>query len=382
MRTKKVLITDAERRKCLPIIRSLARKGVQVYGVSAKKMPLGTFSRYCEKTYLSPDYEKEPQAYLIYLQNLLEQQFDVLYALEEELIHLLLSHPEYWRDKIDGLYPALDAFKKAEDKWETIQAAKRCNVNVPVTYLPIGIDEVKKLEKTFPEGAVLKPRKGSGSRGIVFAESFADIITYFEGNTQNFGKVMVQERIPQEGPGLGGFVLLDENLEVKATFGHQRVREFPVNGGPSTLCKSYRNDRLIAESVALAQSLGLSGISMVEYKMNPKTGKPVLMEINPRFWGSLQLAIFAGVDFPYLYYQLSMGQQVEKVSDFKDNVFFRWLLPGDILHFLTNPNRFKLKPSFFSMNGKRTTYAIWDSSDIKPSIGICWEAIRKVISKN
>ena len=39
---------------------------------------------------------------------------------------------------------------------------------------------------------------------------------------------------------------------------------------------------------------------MMEYKQDRRTGTPLLMEVNGRFWGSLQLAIDAGVDFPYL----------------------------------------------------------------------------------
>ena len=42
---------------------------------------------------------------------------------------------------------------------------------------------------------------------------------------------------------------------------------------------------------------------MVEFKQDERDGLPKLMEINGRFWGSLQLAIDAGVDFPALLLQ-------------------------------------------------------------------------------
>ena len=37
---------------------------------------------------------------------------------------------------------------------------------------------------------------------------------------------------------------------------------------------------------------------MVEFKLDARDGVAKLMEINGRFWGSLQLAVDAGVDFP------------------------------------------------------------------------------------
>ena len=53
------------------------------------------------------------------------------------------------------------------------------------------------------------------------------------------------------------------------------------------------------------------------------------MEVNGRFWGSLQLAIDAGVDFPWLLYQLAMGRAVDPVDGYRTGVRSRCLL-GDL----------------------------------------------------
>ena len=58
---------------------------------------------------------------------------------------------------------------------------------------------------------------------------------------------------------------------------------------------------------------------------------PYLIEANPRFWGSLQLAIDAGVDFPYLLYQVAMGAVPDPLTNFRIGVKSRWLL-GDLDH--------------------------------------------------
>src|SRR4029077_5992663 len=59
----------------------------------------------------------------------------------------------------------------------------------------------------------------------------------------------------------------------------------------------------------------------------------VLMEVNGRFWGSLELAVAAGVDFPFLALQLAMGVRPETTPAYEAGVKNRWLL-GDLDHML------------------------------------------------
>ena len=67
---------------------------------------------------------------------------------------------------------------------------------------------------------------------------------------------------------------------------------------------------------------------MVEFKIS-EDGTPYLMEINTRFWGSLQLAIDAGIDFPWLLYRLACGELVNPDTDYRTGIRLRWLL-GDL----------------------------------------------------
>ena len=75
------------------------------------------------------------------------------------------------------------------------------------------------------------------------------------------------------------------------------------------------------------------GVAMVEFKRDAKTGTPYLMEINGRFWGSLQLAVDAGVDFPALVVAAALGHQPLPVLQYRIGVRSRWWW-GDIDHLL------------------------------------------------
>ncbi len=92
------------------------------------------------------------------------------------------------------------------------------------------------------------------------------------------------------------------------------------------------DEALLERSIALLERLGWSGVAMVEYKKDLRQGDYVLMEINGRFWGSLQLAIDAGVDFPRMLADASFGRPVSPVDSYRF-ARSRWFW-GDVDHVL------------------------------------------------
>jgi predicted ATP-grasp superfamily ATP-dependent carboligase len=148
--------------------------------------------------------------------------------------------------------------------------------------------------------------------------------------------VLVQERIT--GAGVGVFLLV-WNGELLAAFAHRRLREKPPAGGVSVYAESITVDQaVLARSRALVDRFGWNGVAMVEYKLDGVTAEPVLMEVNGRFWGSLQLAIDAGVDFPHLLVDAVLGRPVTPVTAWKAGVRGRWFW-GDMDHALARLRR-------------------------------------------
>jgi hypothetical protein len=66
---------------------------------------------------------------------------------------------------------------------------------------------------------------------------------------------------------------------------------------------------------------------------------------------------------------MAMDLDFPPVLDYRLKHFCRWLLPGDILHFLKNPGRWHLKPSFFQFRKPNLTYDIVDLKDPLPILG-------------
>src|SRR4029077_21269913 len=114
----------------------------------------------------------------------------------------------------------------------------------------------------------------------------------------------------------------------------RRLVENPPAGGASVLSESAPVEaRLRDDAIRLLGPIGWHGVAMMEYKQDESTGAFFLMEVNGRFWGSLQLAIDAGVDFPFLAWQLATGQRPEVRRPYAVGVKNRWLC-GDVDHLL------------------------------------------------
>lgn len=72
------------------------------------------------------------------------------------------------------------------------------------------------------------------------------------------------------------------------------------------------------------REIELEGYSEVEFRRDG-VGKPYLMEINPRLSASVEIAIRAGVDFPYLLYQWANGDRIDVVKGYRVGVWMRHL---------------------------------------------------------
>jgi predicted ATP-grasp superfamily ATP-dependent carboligase len=202
--------------------------------------------------------------------------------------------------------PSVESFRDVSDKRLVASRAASVGVRAPFQVVLDGPSDIDNLSAQLSKGVlVLKPGRsvvehaGAMSKfGVMYAQNMADARSKVRALPSTAFPLLVQERIV--GPGVGVFLLLWKG-EVLASFAHRRIREKPPSGGVSVLSESVPLDpELMRRSAALLRLFDWSGVAMVEYKLDDSSNEPVLMEINGRFWGSLQLAVDAGVDFPAL----------------------------------------------------------------------------------
>lgn len=365
----KILITDCWTRKSLSAVRSLGKMGVRVDAISHTRIAPGIYSKYTNKYYIVPDPKKKPQQYLLSVLQLLQHgNYDCIMPFEESSIEIFLEA----RTDIEKLtvlpIASAKAYHTANNKWKILQLAEQLSIPMPKSFCPTTDGEVTAALTALDYPIIIKPITSSGSRGLKKAYSKEEFDNAYPSIVKDYGYPLIQDYIPKEGEGCGVGLLAKEG-EMLVSFSYKRLREFPINGGPSTLRESTDDAELKQYAAALIKALNWTGVAMVEFKRDPQTGIPKLMEINPRFWGSLDLAEVAGINFPFLLFQLSQNMQVQQL-DYKKGVMCRWLLPGDIAHFLANPKRFSLRPSFFDFFNKNIFYDDFKKDDMKGNIAV------------
>jgi len=219
--------------------------------------------------------------------------------------------------------PNYTSLEIALDKRKTLEFAQQNGILIPRTFVPNNEKELMGQSKELSYPVVIKIREGSGAKGVVYANSPSDLINKYKSLQNIDPHPLVQEYI--RGQGYGVFALFNKNSKPRATFVHKRIREYPVTGGQSTFCESVKNPGMLKCGLKLLEKLNWYGLAMVEFKLDERDNKPKLMEINPRFWGSMPLAIASGVDFPYLLYKLAINGDIEPVTSYRTGVRTRFL---------------------------------------------------------
>jgi predicted ATP-grasp superfamily ATP-dependent carboligase len=336
---RNVLVTDGEERSALAVVRSLGNAGHRVLVTSRSGRSLAGASRHSEADLSLPSPLKDPEAYATAVRNIVTTQgIDTLIPMTEAALLALLPK----RDLFEGVlipFPDLPAFQAVSNKQAVLDAAGAVGISVPSQIVLESPEDARRLDpRTIPLPVVLKPSRsvvgGSSNRrkvGVLHAASVEQLEQRLRSVPEEAFPLMLQQRIV--GPGVGIFLLLWEG-QVRAAFSHRRLREKPPSGGVSVYRESIPADpALVEKSKALLDHFDWEGVAMIEYKVDAATNTPYLMEINGRFWGSLQLPIDAGVDFPSLLLECACGNSPRPVTDYRVGTRSRWWW-GEVDHLI------------------------------------------------
>lgn len=314
----KVLITDAGYKHTLAAVRSLGKAGFFVIVMGSNRFSQSFFSRYCNKKLICPDPRNEEEFIQFLIEYLSKESIDVLMPIGYTTTVTISKHKKELLSYVKIPIANYESMQIASNKEKTMQLADSLNIPTPIEYYSIDNVEI------FP--VVVKGLYESGHVRYINSPD--------ELSTINFNKYLIQEYIP--GEGYGFYALFNNGIE-KAGFMHKRLREYPISGGASTCAKSVYDEELKRLGLALLRQLHWHGVAMVEFKKDSRDGKFKLMEINPKFWGSLDLSIAAGIDFPVLLVNMALEGDITPIFQYDTDMKYRWPFPDDTLHILANP---------------------------------------------
>ncbi|WP_373230219.1 ATP-grasp domain-containing protein [Cohnella sp.] len=379
-----VLFTNGLFSKTLAAVRSLGSRGIRTITSDKTIWHTSGFSKYASKNVTYPNPKKSPGNFLDWLVTTIrKERCDVLFPMDDDTLEIVVANRKELDRLVRIVAPASSCYNIAADKGNTIRLAMERGIPCPKTVEISG--QANHSEDDFLEAIqimeyplVIKPRRSSGSRGIRIVHNRNEFIKTLREIQEVYPNPIIQEWIP---PGIKCDVCLcyDSKHKLVASFVQKEIRNFPITRGPSTVHESIWYPELIKHSTDLMKGIPWCGVVDVEYMIDPRSGVPKLMEINPRFWSSLHLSIRSGVDFPWIMYQLAMEQKVEPISDYIVGKRGRALLPGDVLHFLSNPKRFQMNPPIWTTKLPDDMVSLHDPL---PTVGFLLSALRYSVDIN
>ena len=335
-----VFVTDGNERPALAIVRALGRRGLRVLVGDEGASSLASSSRYAAGHVTYPSPYTDRRAFATFLADFIaRERIDVLMPVSDVTTYAVCADQERLQRCSALAVPPFAAFDLVTNKARLIQYAAAHGIKVPRTHVVANQSRLHDVIDDIAYPAVAKPvqsrlptETGWQSGGVHYAQSRRELEQIYRDDPVLARRPsLVQQRIV--GPGVGVFALFDRGAIV-ADFAHRRLREKPPAGGASVLSESLPVDATLREQAArLLAPLEWHGVAMLEYKHDQATGDFYLMEVNGRFWGSLQLAIDAGVDFPFLACLLATGQRPAIERPYAIGVRNRWLA-GDLDHLL------------------------------------------------
>ncbi|NOZ22675.1 MAG: ATP-grasp domain-containing protein [Planctomycetes bacterium] len=282
-------------------------------------------SRYVAKVHPIPAYDPTDDLWKRSLISILQRERpDLVIPTNDKAILPLQAHRADFADCAPIYLLDERAFEVACDKFKTCELAAALGIPIPPYVIVSRTSEVDSVLRKLQLPVVLKPRASyrlrdlSNRRHVRKAYTKEDLEAYLKTMLPE-GKVLVQQSVP--GSGVGVEVLAHEK-EILLAFQHVRIHESLMGGG--TYRKSVPVQPELLDAVAkLVRALNYTGVAMMEFRVDFRTGGWFLLEINGRFWGSLPLAVAAGADFPYSLYQLLVEGKRDFPQGYRKGIYCR-----------------------------------------------------------
>ena len=334
-----VLVTDGEQRASLAIVRSLGRAGHHVYVCSTRRRSVAGVSRFAKAEAKVASALHDPNRFVEDVKALVRRwKIQVIVPQSDPSLEALLP---IRHDLAGAIIPfaKTESYSGLSDKARVLEVARELGIAIPKQRRVERREDLVASASALSYPLVLKPSRSvrtlSRRRAKLDVSHAADAIVLARRQRDlddTAFPLLLQERII--GPGRGVFLLVWEGRTL-AIFSHERIREKPPSGGVSVYTKSVPADpQLVEQCEALLRQFDWCGALMVEFKIDARSGVPYLMEVNARFWATLQLAIDAGVDFPALLVAAALGEPPQPVREYRAGARLRWFW-GDVDNLIT-----------------------------------------------
>ncbi len=372
---KRVLLLEGGSQQVLPLIKAFRDLQCDVTVYCGSKLDVGYVSKYTSHKVLDCfDRSKPEETFRGISKAIIDGKYDLVIPMSDFAAGILASRKKEFSRYAYICVNDLPVFNLASDKLQTMRICMEEDIPCPKTALIEDLSEFKVESWLFP--LVIKPRVGYGANGFYVVQNKEELNHLFPAVQGKFGAPLVQEYIPQTSHQYQAEAFMDKEGNCKSFVLMDKLRWYPLDGGPSTINRTVKDEIIKRDCIHLLRKMGWRGYASFDLIRDPRDGKAKVLEINPRINGTVKICFYAGVNMALQHLQDAFGEPVSEFMDYKEGLYLRYI-HKDILWFLKSKDRFKTTPSWFSW--KNTTDEIASIKDIKPFITYSIQVIKKLL---
>ncbi len=323
----KALVLGDDTRSFLAIVRSLGRAGVAVHAAPADFSSPALQSKYIAAVHRLPPYLGDGGEWCALVAELLRREaFDLVIPCDERTLLPFDRHRASFAGLARLALPSPEAIEILFDKQRTRQLAASLGVPLAPGRLVRPGENAAGLIAELGLKLVLKPCRSyrlealhARGRAEIFASEAA-----LAAALERLGEAPHLAESYFAGRGAGISVLASRGTILQA-FQHTRARE--RGGAGFYRVSAPLSSDLFAAVEDMFGALAFTGVAMIEFKIEARTGTWILLEVNARPWGSMPLPLALNVDFPSLWYHLLVDGEEAPPRSYRSGIYARNLLP-------------------------------------------------------
>ncbi|NWJ50649.1 MAG: ATP-grasp domain-containing protein [Bacteroidetes bacterium] len=293
-----VLIPDGESSFVLSVLQCLGKvKNVKIYVLSNEPWGRIRFSRYINHFFSYPKEEGDERRLVAINDIVKKKKIDIILPVEQQAIRLFSRNSETLSKLTSIVHlPKTEAFDIARNKWWLAEWLKKNHIPSPPTVLYQSNVKFEETLSTLSFPVLLKPIFGSGGNGIKYFENASALNRYCKERPYS-NKFIVQSYINGYDISCS---LLCRNGQILAHTIQKRVTDEALNFRPTTDIDFYYDSCTYNVVKEVVDKLNWDGIVNFDLRYDEQDKQVKVIEMNPRYWGSLLGSLSAGVNFPYL----------------------------------------------------------------------------------
>lgn len=373
----KAIVLNGSSRNSLAIIRSLANQNFLIDTVvyisndnTIDSYNLKYKSKYVKFIHFIERNQNEVNKIVSILKN---EKYDFLFAGGTHQSNLISKHKIQFSKYTKVVSEDYSKVSLVHNKKRCGELIKSLGISVPSTFYAKNKNELVEITKKLKGKAIVKYADSYNSNGLVQFKGdedkmIRDYIRIFGFDYLEDNFPLIQQMITGQ---LHDSTAFSVNGDTVAVLSQKRVMTSWLHGGGGIINMTTNENVIKNYTRLILKEINWNGHIEIDWIKDSITGEFYFIEINPKFWGTTQLTISAGYDFPFWNILMINGKEIKAIENYKVGLKYRWLEDEIVTiakyskgwEHLKNWLIFFIR--FFSFKTKTSIYL----RDIKPFIG-------------